>query len=272
MIKFCFIAPKSGFSIIENEHVHLVLAHLLEKDEEYCSFYRRLSDRGDYIIMDNSAFELYQQKKPMFPADKLISLGKSVGATTIVLPDYPNQHSGVTEKSGKYYAPMFKAEGFQTMFVPQSRFADLNDYINCFMRAIQNPLFDYIGVSIIGVPNAMGVSPNDKLQRFLSRWHLLNLIGNCSYDSKVSMIKKLHFLGMTDGPNEIKLVQKYHNLIYSWDSSSAIWAGCCGVLYDDSPTGLLTGKIEFPVDFNIAMSDNCISIAKSNVSYIKGLL
>ena len=81
--------------------------------------------------------------------------------------------------------------------------------------------------------------------------------------------KKIHFLGMVDGPNEISLVRDFH--IDTWDSSAGVWAGLNGVSFDSSPTGLINGKFEKHVDFSADLSDN-INIAKKNVKYIDDLV
>ena len=78
---------------------------------------------------------------------------------------------------------------------------------------------------------------------------------------------------MVDGPNEIDLVKDYHNVITTWDSSAAIWAGMNGIGFDNSPTGLINGKFEEEVDFNYHTSDNTkIDLAKFNMKYIDKLL
>ena len=69
-------------------------------------------------------------------------------------------------------------------------------------------------------------------------------------------------LGMTDGPNEIELLEPFHKFIYSWDSSAAIWLGLNGKQFDNSPTGLSDGKFEKEVDFSYSIDDN---INHSNV-------
>ena len=57
--------------------------------------------------------------------------------------------------------------------------------------------------------------------------------------------KKIHLLGMLDGPNEIRLMSQFSEYIDTWDSSAAIWYGLhAGKMFDDSPTGILEGKYE----------------------------
>ena len=67
---------------------------------------------------------------------------------------------------------------------------------------------------------------------------------------------------MMDGPREIDLLREFHPYIFSWDSSSAIWHGVNHIHYDDSPTGLINGKFEKEVDFNIEVQYDTISSAQ----------
>jgi hypothetical protein len=84
--------------------------------------------------------------------------------------------------------------------------------------------------------------------------------------------KKLHFLGMVDGPNEIELVKRYHDHITSWDSSAAVWAGVCDIEFDNSPTGLINGKNEIEVDFNHNVLDHGqMTKCVNNVKFIDEL-
>ena len=56
VIKFCHISPTKHLNkYTKTNGAHLILAHLVEQDEEYRNFYATLND-GKYKIMDNSAF------------------------------------------------------------------------------------------------------------------------------------------------------------------------------------------------------------------------
>ena len=87
-IDFCHIAPTAYLSAFTRTNgSHLILAHLVESDPVYCEFYRTLDD-GKFKIMDNSAFEMYKQGRPMYDSSKLIEMGHRVQADYIVLSDY----------------------------------------------------------------------------------------------------------------------------------------------------------------------------------------
>jgi hypothetical protein len=271
-IDFCHIVPTPHLeNFVEGRSTHLALAHLIETDSEYASFYR--SQVNSTIILDNSAFEMYKQGRPMYPSDKLVEMGHRIGARYIVMSDYPNQKGQDTIDAAIALAPVLRDNGFRTFFVPQSEIGDKEDYIQTFRWAAQSEHVDYIGISILGVPNAYGVEKNNKLQRFLSRWKMMREL----YDRGLLWVaqchgKKIHFLGMVDGPNEITLMSDLARYIDTWDSSAAVWAGLNNISFDDSPTGLVDGKFEVEVDFNFETGDNeLFEIAMENMNYIDGL-
>ena len=270
-MKFCHIAPVAHLDLVKDRSAHLTLAHLIDEGhQDYIDFYK--NEKFDINIMDNSAFELYKAQLPMFDPEKLVGLAQQVNATHIVLPDHPSHPSMVGIDDAKRYAPVFKEAGFGTFFVPQSDVLDLEDLITSFAWAASSPLIDYIGISILAVPNAYGCEQNNPLQRFVSRWRFMNEL----YDRNLLQLaaqndKKIHFLGMLDGPNEISLMRDFH--IDTWDSSAGIWTGLNGVQFDWSPTGLVEGKFEKHVDFEANIEDNnLIELAKTNMGKIDQLV
>ena len=281
-MKFCHITPVDHLDLVKGRESHLTLAHIVdgmegseEQVEKYIEFYKNEKKNADmngtpYLnIMDNSAFELYKNQMPMFDPEKLLELAKKVDATHIVLPDHPAHPSMVTIDDARRYAPIFKQAGFGTFFVPQSDVGDLEDLCTAFAWAASSPVIDYIGISILAVPNAYNCEKGNPLQRFHARWKFMNEL----YDRNLLQLaaqngKKIHFLGMVDGPNEISLVRDFH--IDTWDSSAGVWAGLNGIPFDQSPTGLGGGKFEKHVDFEANFEDT--SMAKNNMNYIDYLV
>lgn len=252
MINFLHISPtKHLANFCKHQTHHLLLAHLVESDEAYANWYanRKKMFPTDVFILDNSAFEMYKQGKPMYPSDKLVEMGQRVSADYIVMTDYPGMPGSKTIEAALQLAPRFREAGFGTFFVPQSVIGDYDDYIETFGWASRSEHVDYIGVSILGVPNAYGVEKDNKLQRFMSRWRMMDALRDRGILYTANLCdKKIHFLGMVDGPREIQLVR--HHRIHTWDSSAAVWAGLNGITFDDSPTGLINGKFEKEVDFD----------------------
>lgn len=279
-MRFCHIAPTFYLPLLADYDYHLCLAHLVERDTTYAQWYANLTrklphyldKRSKTIILDNSAFELYKEGKPMYPTERLIRLGNDIKADYIVMSDYPNKDPQKTIDAAKQFAPKLRNAGFGTFFCPQSKIGDLAGLVDSIAWAAVSDHVDYIGISILAVPNAYGVEKDNKLQRFCSRWKFLRLLEQKGLlDLIVRNGKKIHMLGMVDGPNEIELVSSFLPYITSWDSSAAVWAGLNDILFDNSPTGLIEGKYEVPVDFNFKSAKNT-AFAVKNMQYIDGLI
>lgn len=275
MINFCHISPTPYLdSFCSAQTHHLLLAHLIEPGNAYTAWYDRNKDTNKTYIVDNSAFEMAKQGKPMLDPDVLIDKATLVGGDYVVMSDYPTERGAKTIEAAERLAPQFRAAGFGTFFVPQSEVGDIDDYIETFAWAAKSPHVDYIGVSILGVPNAFGVEKGNKMQRFLSRWKMMSILEKCGIlDTAQKNGKKIHFLGMVDGPNEIELCGRLFK-IDTWDSSAAVWRGLNLLGFDESPTGCLEGKYENEVDFDIEFTDNVdqrMVLAMQNMSYINYL-
>jgi hypothetical protein len=274
MASFCHIAPIPHLDIVSGAPVHLALAHLVETSDKYTDFYKNEKKNGSKIILDNSAFEMYKQGRPMYDSVQLILMAQRIGADYVVMSDYPNEKCSKTINAAEVMAPILKEKGFGTFFCPQSRIADTEDLFACFNWAAQSPLVDYIGVSILAIPNAYGVEKGNKLQRFVSRFMFMqDLQDSGILDTAKINGKKIHLLGMLDGPNEIRLMSQFAEYIDTWDSSAAIWYGLhAGKMFDASPTGILEGKYEEEVDFQYTASAQKVLTARANKETIDELM
>ena len=270
MIDFCHIMPTAFLNTYANKYkTQLILAHLVEEDEHYRNFFAKYNRTK---IMDNSAFEMFKTGQPMYPADKLIEMGHKVNADYIVMSDYPNEDPSKTIAAAEELAPKFKEAEFGTFFCPQSKIGDLEGLVSAFAWAANSHHVDYIGFSILNIPNAYGVEKNNKLQRYLSRLKFMQELDKRGILQQiVDNKKKIHFLGMVDGPNEIELMgyNGYDECIDTWDSSAAVWYGLNGIKFDNSPTGSVNGKFEKEVDFNEKQGDN--TSVRYNLAYIDKL-
>lgn len=258
-ISFAHIAPTKYLFYLMNQPVHLLLAHLIEEDEAYRNFYISLKKKNPNVFyhMDCSTFEMFKRGSSMYPSGKLIEMGKMVQANSIVMSDYPKEDWRKTVDAAKDLIPEFKQAGFKTFFCPQSKLGDLNGLMSSFEWAIGRADVDYIGVSILACPIAMGVdestyeggkrSESFRMQRYLARWAIFQELNKRSMLR--GTLKQFHCLGMTEGPREIELLKPFSKHIFSWDSSIAVWRGINNLGFDNSPTGCKDGKFELEVDF-----------------------
>lgn len=260
---FCYIAPISHISdIADVSSTHLVLAHLVDTSPEYAQSYKRLSERGDFIMMDNSAYELKEPYKP----EKLIELAHLCGAHAIVLPDYPFQHSSRTIDAAVENIPLFKQAGFKTFFVPQSQKGELADWIYAYEWAKAHPDIDIIGHSILGVPNALP-HINPAYARVVMTQLLIDR-GCFAFD------KHNHFLGLNAGPAlEIPSLLKMKALD-TIDSSGPVWTAILGHAYTAAADSMLPViKPTIPVDFHIKRTKNqtTLDMIQHNVALTQSL-
>lgn len=275
MVNFCHIAPTAYLTAFtQTNGAHLILAHLVEQDPVYRDFYKNLDD-GKFKIMDNSAFEMYKQGRPMYSTDDLLPMAEACGADMIVMSDYPGEDPSKTIDAAIATGPIYHDAGYKTFFVPQSEVGDLEGYLTCMEWALDEgrQYVDRIGLSILGCPNAFGVERDNKLQRYLSRLRILEILDQRNVlswrDEGI-----FHCLGMVDGPNEIELLKPWHEYIATWDSSAAVWAGLNGIKFDNSPTGLVNGKFEEEVDFAYSadLSVDILNTTLYNIHYIDKLV
>lgn len=273
-VEFCHISPTKYLDIFGTGRAcHLTLAHLVNEDDDYLNWYIEAKKRDKCtIILDNSAFELFKRNEPMYDSNKLIDAANKIDADYVVMSDYPNEEFRKTIDKAKEMSPELKEKGFQTFFCPQSEKGDLQGLIDSYMWAVDDDRVDCIGFSILAIPNAYGVL-EDPLQRMLSRWKFCRTLQDLGFFEKAYMKKRLHLLGMLDGPNEVMLLSEFFSCFHSWDSSAAVWCGLNDISFDDSPTGLVKGKFEDHVDFshNSATIEE-IALATKNVKYIDSLL
>lgn len=245
--QFCPIMPVAYLEEYATQSTtHLVLAHIVDKNPEYADFYRRLSDRGDFIICDNGAFELGGSYNP----SKLVQLGHRCGADAIVLPDYPGSSSLRTREAAIKFAPQIIDEGFRTVFVPQSKIGDLEDWIYAYEWATNNAgIVDIIGMSILGIPNAL---PN--IPRSYARVVLTQLL----IDRKLFNYGMFHhYLGLNAGPNIEVPSLILMNALNSCDSSGPVWSALNGHRYNITGDSCMAINKKFlrEVDFDYAWQD-----------------
>ena len=250
LIKLAHIAPSNYTELgIHESDMNMVLAHVAKDNKEYAQLFRG-SDKQ--TLLDNGAFE---NGVPMSVED-MIEIGHKVGADILVLPDYP--YKDWREGWSDYVLEgmeAYKQEGFKTMFIPQSLSGDGVGFMSSLHQAIRHPLVDYVGLSILGCPNAFDHLPSHKVRE--------KIIGEVY---ELLPKDKLHILGMLDSVDEIERLVYYEDVINSWDTSAAIWYA----LNDISVEGR-TEKFELAVDFDLPVKNFSVSLVLDNINYMKGL-
>lgn len=257
---FCFIAPfeyMKDVAELSETNVHLVLAHLVDKHPQYAEFYKKLSDQGHRIICDNGAFELGVPYDP----ERLIELGKKVGAHALVLPDYPFERPEKTVDAATKFIPLFKKAGFATFFVPQSERGDWAGWLRAYDWASRNREVDIIGMSILGIPNAL-----NRVHPASARVVCANIL---QHTNMFATNKWHHWLGSIDIALELPSLLRL-GVVDSTDSSNPVWTALCGHVYNTSGHSFIsTAKHRLPeVDFEMAYHRRHLDALTHNIRVV----
>lgn len=254
---FGIIAPTQYLEELSvQSKFHLVLAHLLDSDPEYLRFYQERSEQGDYIIMDNGAFELGESYAP----EKLIDLAKRVGADRVVLPDYPFQPAQTTIMAAVNWGQKVKDAGFDTLFIPQSEVGDITGWTASYLWASVSEVVDGIGISILAAPSAL-----PHIHDAYARVCLMQILKQLDILSD----KYHHCFGAIDVALEIPSLLSF-GVVNSIDSSNPVWYGLNGHRYNTAGNSYVgTRKQYIPhVDFNFPYNNKLVDFAQENVDIV----
>jgi hypothetical protein len=271
-VQFAFISPFAYLDLIpKSANFHLLLAHLLI-NKQYVDFYNARHKAGDFIVLDNGAFEF---KHPL-SAEEILRLIEESGIEIdcVVAPDFPGRRGIETISATEQFIHELQRREVKIPFimaVPQSEKGDYLDWVSCYQRLCNINEVTHIGMSILGIPNAFssltGTSDITFNRVFASQFLL----------KEGSVSKKVwhHYLGL-GLPREI-LLQRMIGIIDSNDSSSPFWHGCWDVWFDSSYGALKGGKIETAVDFSLKPRDveegeeKRIEAIQWNIAYMETL-
>ncbi len=228
---------------------HLILPHLYVHPK-YVDFYRGCIKKGDFVLQDNSIFELSTSLNAKF----LIQQGNMLGVSEIVASEVLNS-SDASKKAVEDFITDSISVGNKIPILAVAQGSSLQEIVKhfFFLNSIKE-------IASLGLPfdleNLMDEN-EDKilnahvrsitLRRVLNRWRLVDAILEISR-KEGWFIKKTHLMGLSDGME----LQKYssddrYKWIRSNDSSSAYVHGSAGILYTDR--GLLCEKIPTKLDF-----------------------
>lgn len=242
MIKIAILAPilhLEDFSSLGD--IDMALTHLVLKNQLYSSYFVKQILKNNYVILDNSVFELGRPMK-----DKhIIKAVKIIRASEVVAPDF----FGKGQKTVAYCKSFIKVlktnkmfDEFKIQAVAHGK--DLKDWVECYNTLASMDNVDVIGVPfgiMFNVPWAKKFSTRTK-QMAENRFKLIKyLVENCIINKE----KEHHCMGVSDG-KELYELNKL-GVIRSNDSSSAVAHGMHGIVYtmDGLPCEKIKSKLNF---------------------------
>ena len=205
----CFITPTPMLNqfATRSDH-HLVLAHIYEKDTEYRKFYKERVAAGDFVMLDNSAYELGESVQ----VDRLLVCAEDLNPSAVFLPDC-RFNTNRTIELAIQAAEKLGGHSWKLFGVPQG--CDLASIMKCYHWMGQQPWIQGFGLyEEIGDVAGLGI-----------RKDFLNYLES---QDDVFEDKYYHLLGMEEDLSQIQKLGRF-GWVDSIDSAKAIVYGMYGI-------------------------------------------
>lgn len=252
--KIAHIVPVSELETTANNQYHMCLYQNLV-DPTYRAFYKRMSQEGKYVLLDNGAAE------GVLPDMKdLLDAYIQIGASEVILPDVLKDSIGTLEqvnKAVKYLQDM-RLQDIPYMVVPQGR--DEDEWLACAEIMVAN-----FNMHSIGIPKVLEGADNPR-----ARFNIMSTLEEI-LDRYGENEVEIHLLGCNTQPQVIGLIFREYLNVRGCDSAYAYLAANAGEeIYRDTlrPAGtidFLHGKCTGDLLHAMGMFDRAAG-ANNNVS------
>lgn len=223
-MNFAILSPVVGlerYSILSK--THLLLSQI--RIPGYWDFYLKRKQEGDFVILDNGAYEGQLDQHRLLECINLIK------PNVVALPDHLGQHWKTTWHSSSLFLDsyFYEFENIEWMYIPQAEPGDIVGFIESLFRAL-----DDARISWIGLPRVLSYSITNDLSM---RVRMAEQIRR--RNSRI----RIHALGMVKGNVDEVTMLRNSGCVTSIDSNAPVWRGWCGYdLEEEWP--------EFKVDYN----------------------
>lgn len=225
--KVAHIVPVECLEKTKDNQYHMCLAHLVKQSKVYADFFRRMSDEGKFVLMDNGAAEGEQ-----LSIDQLVECYDVVRPTQIVLPDTLLDGHDTLRKhlDGLSYLHGYYGEKlpFEVMGVPQGH--DLIEWTMC-MKA----MLELKEISCLGVSKFLEMETGDKT----IRCDAVDAIASVTSDVEI------HLLGCSDGSAVVRRIFEKYPKVRGCDSAFVYLASQAGVEIGLDDVDRPSGEIDF---------------------------
>lgn len=220
-VKIAEIVPLQCIELTANNQYHMCLAQVADQSDAYAYFFKRMSQEGKYVLLDNGAAEGdHVDEKTM---EKILEY---VQPSEIVLPDTLKDAKKTISDSSAYFRKYCTRRNIKMMVVPQGK--TFSEWCDC-AKALMNE----IRVTTVGVPKHLPITAKDPWARVKACSFLKN------YDVEV------HLLGCNENPVVIDMCRRTNNKVRGCDSAFAYLASLEGCNSIDLFTKRPKSKIDF---------------------------
>jgi hypothetical protein len=251
---FAIICPTSGLERYARlSRVHLVLAHEFgrlgggPKHHEYRTFYINRKVAGDFIILDNGAYE-----SAGIPDTDLVERIRDLQPDVCVLPDYPLTDWHRTWHASIYFLDAWsdRFPNVQWCYIPQAERGDLHGFLESYQEAANDHRIGWIGI-----PRALAYAITDNP---LMRVEFARMV------RKDYPHLKLHAFGMVNGDvHELPYLDRAG--VNSVDSSAPVWRGWHNNYIDWEPDRKKWDECGSPVDFSAGLNGDVNGYIQHNL-------
>lgn len=265
MTELALIPPVPHLRDFNTTGTCMLLAHLC-RNMEYVKYYRERRMLGDYLILDNSAFELGESASNM---PQLLALGSYLQAQEVVAPDsIMNQHEtygkaleAVTWMSTHIGQRAWREAGSpRIMIVPQVNpdHERVDDYAE---HAYQLVRLWHDGAPYLRGHITLGVSKN--MDKLFGGW--LMLFPHVVRNLRKSFPLEVHCLGLPKSLHLVRKVVRNEPYIRSLDTALPFVCAVNNILLSKQSAALPKRPKYFLVD---TMEDKQVDMARRNVGYL----
>jgi len=139
-MKVGFIVPVKYLRLSLESDFHLILPHIVEEYPEYGKFYKKRIKAGDFVMLDNSTFEL---GRPI-DIEKQREIAYKLQVNEVVLPDFLGDSNKTLKNIEKTLSTIYTNKDFSIAGVSQGK--SFKSYINCFQQLIKIKEINTIGM------------------------------------------------------------------------------------------------------------------------------
>jgi hypothetical protein len=245
-VPFCLLSKSLKF----NDYDYC-LPHLLDKDEEYSTFFYNAKSIGRYIVMDNSLHELGEA----YNTDRLLHWINEIKPDEFIVPDVWEDYPS-SARNAKTWSQVELPDGVMKVAVVQAK---SQHEANLCTQVYKDLGYKKIAYSYgASYYNDVCPHPNKDFGKAIGRFMV---ISNLLKDNILSPNDRVHLLG-TSSPIEFGL---YKNIecIESLDTSNPVMAGI------DKNTYSGLGLTKKPVADMNKYQDISEELIEENIDYIE---
>jgi len=267
MIRLGFIVPTAYLEeFASKSDFHLILPHVCEESEQYKTFYKQRAQQKDFVMLDNSIFEL----EYAYEGDKFIDLALETGVSEVVVPEVLRNRKESLKKTEKFLTLIHSRF---PLFFPFRLAATVQGETFDEMAEHIKELYKIKEINTICIPFDLDYESlymcfySKTLRRVVNRINFVAWMREMGY-----VEKEVHLLGLSDGVELQVYKEEKYPFIRSNDSSSAFVHGYYCLKY--TVKGLPVEKIEKKLDFSLKGPLSCLQreCIEHNISMLKAFV